>query len=84
MTLAISTIPLPIIRAIVGINSKMPETITASAATIEVAPADKPTAKAVIPVDIRTNPAPIPAIPMPSNANAAANPNIGTIKGFNR
>ena len=84
ITLAISTIPSPIIRAIVGISSSMSVTMTVRPATIAVAPAAKEAPKAAIPADTKSKPAPIPAIPTPRSANAPANPSIGTIKGFNR
>ena len=58
--------------------------MTVSAAIIDVAPEAKATAKAVIPPATNVNPAPIPSIPTPSNTNAPANPNIGTIKGFSK
>ena len=83
ITLAISTIPSPIIRAIVGTSSSMPVTITVRPATIAVAPAAKEAPKAAIPADTKSKPAPIPTIPTPSSANASANTNIGTIKGCN-
>ena len=63
-------------RAIVGTSSKIPETITVMAATIEVAPAAKDTPRAAIPADIKVKPAPMPSIPTPNNVNAPASINI--------
>ena len=71
-------------RAIVGINSRIPETITVSPAMMDVVPAAKATPNAVMPAEISTRPAPIPSIPMPSKANAPAKARIGPISGLNR